>query len=76
MAGEHREGEHTPSPRHWLRDRQAYWGATTHQMGLVCALALSVITGGFRMDCGPDRVPAPTAFLHNCPSAMAEAAFA
>ena len=28
------------------------------------------------MDCGPDRVPAPTAFLHNRPSALAEAAFA
>ena len=50
VASEHREGEHTPSPRHLLRNRQAYWGATMRQMGLVCVLTLSVITGGFRMD--------------------------
>ncbi len=48
-----------------------------HQMGLVCALTLSVITGGFRgMDWDPDRRPAPPAFLGNHPSsALAEAAF-
>jgi hypothetical protein len=75
LAGEHREGEHTPSPRHRLRDQQAYWGTTVHQMGLVCALTLSVITGGFRMDWDPDRGPAPPAFLRNHPSALVEAAF-
>ncbi len=74
VAGEHRKGEHTPSPRHWLRDRQAYWGAAMHQMGLVCAPTLSVITGGFRMDWDPDRGPAPPAFLRNHPSALTEAA--
>ena len=50
MAGEHSEGKHTPSPRYRLRDRQAYWGATMHQMGRVCALNLSVITARIRMD--------------------------
>ena len=46
-----------------------------HQMGLVCALTLSVISGGFRMDWDPARGPATPAFLRNHPSALAEAAF-
>ncbi len=45
------------------------------QMGLVCALTLSVIASRFRMDWGPDKGPAPAAFLHNHPFALAEAAF-
>jgi hypothetical protein len=77
VAGEHREGEQTPSLRHRLRDRRAYWEATMHQMGLVCALTLrvSISTGGFHMDWDPDRGPAPPAFLCNHPSALEEAAF-
>ena len=75
VVGEHAEGEQAPSPRHRLRDRRAYWGSTMHQMGLICALTLSVITGGFRMDCDPEMGPAPPAFLRNHPSALAEAAF-
>jgi hypothetical protein len=46
-----------------------------HQMGLICALTLSVLTGGFRMDWDPDMGPAPPTFLRNHPSALAEAAF-
>ena len=46
-----------------------------HQMGLICALTLSVISGGFRMDWDPDTGPAPPAFLRNHPSALAEASF-
>ncbi len=45
------------------------------QIGLVCALALSVITGGFRMDWDPDRGPALPAFLGNHFSALAKVAF-
>ena len=45
------------------------------QMGLVCALTLSVITGGFRMDWDPEMGPAAPTFLRNHPSALAEAAF-
>ena len=45
------------------------------QMGLVCALTLSVITGGFRMDWDPERDPSTPTFLRNHPSALAEAAF-
>ncbi len=75
VAGEHAEGEQAFSPRHRLRDWRAYWGATMRQMGLVCALTLSVISGGFRMDWDPDKGPAPSAFLRNHPSALAEVAF-
>ena len=46
-----------------------------HAMGMVCALTLSVITGGFRMDWDPDMGPAAPTFLRNHPSAIAEAAF-
>ncbi len=42
------------------------------QMGLICALALSVVMGGFRMDWDPERGPAAPTFLRNHP---AEAAF-
>ncbi len=72
----HAEGDQAspPSPRHGLRDRLAYWGGTMRQIGLVCALALSVITGGFRMDWDPDRGPALPAFLRKHPSALAEVA--
>ena len=75
VGGEHAEGEHAPSPRHCLRERRAYWAATMPVMGLVCALALSVLSGGFRMDWDPVKGPAPPAFLRNHPSALAEAAF-
>ena len=75
VGGEHAEGEHAPSPRHRLRERRAHWAATMHVMGLVCALTLSVLSGGFRMDWDPVKGPAPPAFLRNHPSALAEAAF-
>ena len=50
-----------------------------HMMGLICALTLSVLSGGFRVDWDPVKGPAPPAFLRkknrNYPSALAEAAF-
>ena len=46
-----------------------------HQMGLVCALTLSVISGGFRMDWDPALGEAIPIFLRNHPSAFEEAAF-
>ena len=46
-----------------------------HRMGLICALTLSVISGGFRMDWDPAKGPAAPIHLHNHPSALAEAAF-
>jgi hypothetical protein len=46
-------------------------------LGLVCALTLSVIGTGFRLDkeWDPAMGPAPAVFLKNHPSAYAEAAF-
>ena len=67
--------EDPPSPRHRLRDRRGYWHSTMRQLGVICALTLSVIGSGFRMDWDPDLGPAAPAFLRNHPSALAEAAF-
>jgi hypothetical protein len=66
------KAQQAPSPRHCLRDRRAYWGATMRQMGLVCAFVLPVISGGFHMDLDPDSGPAPPTFLSNHLSALAE----
>ena len=74
-GGEAAEGEQPPSPRHRLRDCLPYWRRTMHQMGLVCALTLSVISGGFRMDWDPALGEAIPVFLRNHPSAFEEAAF-
>jgi hypothetical protein len=46
-----------------------------HQIGFVCALTLSVIASGYRLDWDPTLGPAPPVFLRNHPSAFAEAAF-
>ena len=70
-----RKASKLPPPRHRLRDRRAYWGATMRQMGLVCALTLSVITDNFRMDWDLERGLAAPTFLRNHHSALAEAAF-
>ena len=46
-------------------------------LGIVCALTLSVIGGGFRLEneWDPEMGPAPATFLRNHPSAYAEVAF-
>ena len=46
-----------------------------HQIGIVCALTLSVIAGGFRMDWDPALGEASPIFLKNHPSALAESGF-
>ena len=77
--GEAREeeisGAKPASPRDRLRASLPYGLEKMHQIGLVCALTLSVIAGGFRMDWDPERGPAPPAFFANHPSAFEEAAF-
>ena len=67
--------EPPPSPRHRLRERRGYWHSTMRQIGFVCALTLSVVTGGFRMDWDPALGPAQPILIHNHPSARAEAVF-
>ena len=71
----HAKGETPPSPRHRLRDRRQYWIATMHQLGVVCALTLSVLAGGFRMDWDPELGTAAPIHLLNHPSAFANKAF-
>ena len=46
-----------------------------HQISFVCALTLSVIAGGYRLDWDPTLGPASPVFLRNHPSAFAEASF-
>ena len=46
-----------------------------HQIGIVCALTLSVIAGGFRMDWDPALGEASPIFLKNHLSALAESGF-
>jgi hypothetical protein len=74
-GGDHEEGEQTPSPRHRHQKHFLYWRAMMHQIGIVCALTLSVIAGGFRMDWDPALGEASSIFLKNHPSALAERGF-
>jgi hypothetical protein len=46
-----------------------------HQIGIVCALTLSIIAGGFRMDWDPALGEASPIFLKNHSSALAESGF-
>ena len=48
--GEAVEGESPPeSPVGRLRAHRAYWNATMHQIGMVCAFTLSVIDNGYQL---------------------------
>ena len=69
------EGEQPPSPLYRLLERLQYWRATMHQIGIVCALILFVIAGGFRMDWDPALGEASPIFLKNHPLALAESGF-
>ena len=74
--GEANEGPAaSTSPIGRLRARRSYWLATMHQIGLVCALTLSVIDTGFRLDWCPSAGPPPRRWLRNHPSARANSAF-
>jgi len=74
--GEAIEGESSPaSPVGRLRARRPYWLATMHQIGMVCATTLSVITSGYRLEWDPAKGPPPRCHLRNHPSANANAAF-
>jgi hypothetical protein len=58
-----------------LRAHRAYWLATMHQIGLVCALSLSVIASGYRLEWDPATGPPRPCWLRNHPSALEHAAF-
>jgi hypothetical protein len=46
-----------------------------HTMGMICALTLSVLSGGFCMDWDTALGPVPLTFLNNHPFAVLEAVF-
>ena len=59
-----------------LRARSSYWLATLHQIGLICALTLSVIDSGYRLESDPAKGPPARCWLRNHPSALEQAAAA
>lgn len=74
--GEASEGESCPSsPVGRLRARRPYWLATMHQIGMVCATTLSVISTGYRLKWDKVTGAPPRCLLRNHPSAQASAAF-
>lgn len=63
------------SPVGRLRAHRSYWLATMHQIGLICALTLSVIDSGYRLEWDPAKGPPARRWLRNHPSALEQAAF-
>ena len=63
------------SPLGRLRAHRPYWLATMHQIGVVCALTLSVLDVGYRLEWRATRGPPPRCWLRNHPSASAHATF-
>ena len=63
------------SPVGRLRAHRSYWLATMHQIGLICALTLSVIDSGYRLEWDPVKGPPARRWLRNYPSALEQAAF-
>ena len=77
MRPEFKEGRTPPgtaSPLHRLREHRPYWLAAMKKMGAVCALTLSILATGYRLEWA-EAGPATPAWLPNHPSAMADAAF-
>ena len=64
-----------PSPMHRLRACRPYWLATMHQIGVICALTLSIISDGYRLEWTPDRGAPRPVRLPNRPTASANAPF-
>ena len=52
-----------------LSSRRAYWLATMRQMGTICALTLSILTAGYRLEWDPTTGPPPAVHLANAKSA-------
>ena len=60
---------------HRLRAHRSFWLSTMHHLGVVCALTISIITEGYRLEWDPDKGTAPPAHLGNHPSAHSHHAF-
>jgi hypothetical protein len=69
--GEASQGEQPDeSPIGRLRARRSYWAATMRHLGMVCALTLSVLDSGYRLEWNPLTGPPPARWLRNHPSAF------
>jgi len=73
--GEAHEGPAPESPIGRLRAHQGYWLATMRHLGLICALTLSVIDQGYRLEWRADMGPPPRRWLRNHPSTHLHEAF-
>ena len=58
-----------------LRAHRPYWLRTMHQIGVVCALTLSVLDIGYRLDWDPARGRPSPVWLRNHPSAVSHRDF-
>ena len=56
-----------PSPLGRLRAHRPYWLATMHQIGVVCALTLSVLDAGHRLEWDPACGPPARYWLRKLP---------
>ncbi len=57
------------SPLHRLLQHRPYWLAKMKVMGTICAVTLSILASGYRLDWNPETGPAAPAFQANHPSA-------
>ena len=58
-----------------LSSRRAYWLATMRQMGTICALTLSILSAGYRLEWDPAKGPPPAVHLPNAKTAFENPAF-
>ncbi len=58
-----------------LSSRRAYWLATMRQMGTICALTLSILSAGYRLEWDPATGPPPAVHLSNAKTAFENLAF-
>ena len=63
------------SPLHRLRQHRPYWLAKMKAMGTICALTLSILATGYRLDWSPKFGPATPVFQTNHPSASVHGSF-
>ena len=56
--------------RNRLRARRPYWVATMHKIGVICALTLSIISDGYRLEWDPVMGPPPPGSFPNSKSVL------
>jgi hypothetical protein len=58
-----------------LRSRRPYWVATMHKMGIMCALTLSILAGGYRLEWDRAMGPPAPGLFPNAKSAFTATEF-